>query len=86
VHGSGGLAQTLIENDLVDVYRLWFFPVILGSGKRLFAEGAVPTTLKLVESRTVGAGVAVHVYERAGEMRYGTVDAREWREKFQPKK
>ena len=82
VHGSGGLAQTLIENDLVDEYRLWSFPVVLGRGKRLFAEGAVPATLELVDSRTTGAGVAIHTYRRAGEVRYGSVEATEWREKF----
>ena len=82
VHGSGGLAQTLIENDLVDEYRLWSFPVILGRGKQLFAEGTVPATLKLVDSKTTSTGVAIHTYQRAGEMRYGTVEATEWREAF----
>jgi dihydrofolate reductase len=83
VHGSGGLAQTLIENDLVDEYRLWFFPVVLGRGKRLFGAGAVPATLKLVDSRTTSTGVAIHTYARTGEMQYGSVEATEWREKFQ---
>jgi dihydrofolate reductase len=83
VHGSGGLAQTLIENDLVDEYRLWSFPVVLGRGKRLFGSGAVPTTLKLLDSRTTRTGVAIHTYARAGEMQYGSVEASEWREKFQ---
>ena len=82
VHGSGGLAQTLIQNDLVDEYRLWSFPVILGRGRRLFGDGAVPATLALVDSRRTSTGVAIHTYRRAGEMRYGTVEAAEWREKF----
>jgi len=82
VHGSGGLAQTLIENDLVDEYRLWSFPVILGRGKRLFGAGTVPATLKLVDTRTTSTGVAIHTYRRAGEMRYGSVEATEWRESF----
>lgn len=82
VHGSGGLAQTLIENDLVDEYRLWSFPVILGRGKRLFGEGTVPATLKLVDSRTTSTGVAIHTYRRAGDMQYGSVEATEWREAF----
>jgi dihydrofolate reductase len=83
VHGSPGLAQTLIENDLIDEYRLWSFPVVLGSGKRLFGEGAVPTTLKLVDTKTTSAGVAIHTFQRAGTMRYGSVEAPEWREAFQ---
>jgi dihydrofolate reductase len=83
VHGSGGLAQTLIENDLVDEYRLWNFPVVLGSGKRLFGSGAAPATLKLVDSKTTSTGVAINTYDRAGEVQHGLVEATEWREKFQ---
>ena len=82
VHGSGGLAKTLMENDLVDEYRLWSFPVILGRGKRLFGEGSVPATLELIDHQTTGTGVAIHTYRRAGEMRYESVDATEWREKI----
>jgi dihydrofolate reductase len=82
VHGSGGLAQTLIANDLVDEYRLWFFPVVLGRGKKLFGAGTLPATLKLVESKMTPTGVAVHTYERAGDVRHGTVEATEWRETF----
>jgi dihydrofolate reductase len=85
VHGSGGLAQTLIRNDLVDEYRLWSFPVVLGRGRRLFGAGTVPATLKLVDSRTTGTGVVIHTYDRAGAMQYGTVEATEWREAFQRK-
>jgi dihydrofolate reductase len=51
VHGSANLIQTLIRNNLVDRYRLWLFPVVLGSGKRLFADGTVPSALKLVDSQ-----------------------------------
>jgi dihydrofolate reductase len=83
VHGSGGLTQTLIENDLVDEYRLWSFPVVLGHGKRLFGAGAVPTALKLADSKTTSTGVAIHTYQRAGKMQYGSVEATEWREAFQ---
>ena len=82
VHGSGGLAQTLIENDLVDEYRLWSFPVILGHGKRLFGKGTVPATVKLVDTKMTSTGVAIHTYRRAGKMQYGRVEAPEWREKF----
>jgi dihydrofolate reductase len=49
VHGSSGLIQTLLEHDLVDQYRLWFFPVLLGRGKRLFSDGTMPGRLRLVD-------------------------------------
>lgn len=71
VHGSGDLAQTLINRDLIDEYLLWFFPVVLGKGKRLFGAGSVPTALKLRDTRTTSAGVVVHTYERVGKPDYG---------------
>lgn len=72
VHGSCGLAQTLIENDLVDEYRLLVFPVLLGTGKRLFGNGAVPRTLTLVRSSTTSMGVVVSVYRPAGKLKTGS--------------
>ena len=72
VHGSCGLAQTLIEQDLIDEYRLLTFPVILGTGKRLFGVGAVPTTLTLVRSHTTSKGAVVSVYRRAGSLKTGS--------------
>jgi dihydrofolate reductase len=72
VHGSGNLMQTLLEADLVDEFRLWFFPLVLGTGKRLFADGAVPVGLKLVDSTTSTTGVLITRYERAGEIEYGS--------------
>ena len=72
VHGSGDLIQTLLEHDLVDELRLWIFPLVLGSGKRLFADGAVPRGLKLVDSKTSTTGVLMTTYERAGEIEYGS--------------
>jgi dihydrofolate reductase len=75
VHGSGDLAQTLIEHDLVDEYRLFIYPVVLGRGKRLFAGGTVPAALRLVDVKTTAAGVAVHTYERAGRPTFGTFAA-----------
>jgi len=72
VHGSGDLVQTLIAHNLVDEYRLFVYPVILGRGKRLFGSGSVPAALRLVDTRTTSTGVAVHTYQRAGEMEYGS--------------
>lgn len=73
VHGSGKLARTLIDNGLVDEYRLFVYPVVLGAGRRLFGDGVTPTALSLVETRTTGAGVAVHVYRPAGKPTYADV-------------
>ena len=75
VHGSGGLAQTLLAHDLVDTLRLLVFPVALGTGKRLFGEGTVPAAFALVDSRTTPRGVAMHTYRRVGKPTYGTVGA-----------
>jgi dihydrofolate reductase len=72
VHGSCGLAQTLIEHDLIDEYRLLTFPVVLGTGKRLFGAGAMPVTLQLVRSSTTSKGVVVSVYRRAGSLKTGS--------------
>ena len=72
VTGSGDLIQTLIEHDLVDEYRLWVFPLVLGEGKRLFGRGAVPAALRLVDTKMSSTGVAIHTYERAGELEYGS--------------
>jgi dihydrofolate reductase len=65
VHGSARLVQTLVEHDLVDEYRLMVFPVVLGSGKRLFGETSDKKTLRLVDSKVVGDGVAIMVYQPA---------------------
>ncbi len=65
VHGSARLVQTLVEHDLVDELRLMVFPVVLGSGKRLFADTSAKKRLELVDSRTVGDGVAILVYRPA---------------------
>src|SRR5512132_272364 len=74
VHGSGNLIQTLFQHDLVDTLRIWQFPVVLGSGKRLFGGGAIPVAFRLVESQQTPAGAVLHVYERAGKLRYGEVE------------
>jgi dihydrofolate reductase len=67
VHGSAQLANELLEQDLVDELRLMVFPVVLGSGKRLFGETTDKKSLKLVDSKVVGDGVAILIYQRAGE-------------------
>ena len=67
VHGSAQLVQALLEHDLVDELRLMVFPVVLGSGKRLFGETSNKKSLRLVDSRTVGDGVAILIYGRADE-------------------
>jgi dihydrofolate reductase len=72
VTGSGNLIQTLMEQDLVDEYRLWIFPVVVGDGKRLFAGGSLPGALKLTDTTVSTTGVAIHTYERAGELEYGS--------------
>jgi dihydrofolate reductase len=72
VHGSADLIQTLIRSDLVDEYRLFVHPVVLGRGKRLFGSGAVPGALRLVDTRTTGSGIAIHTYERAGAPTFGS--------------
>ena len=64
VHGSAQLVQGLLENDLVDELRLMVFPVVLGSGKRLFGETSDKVPLKLKESKTVGDGVTILIYQR----------------------
>jgi len=72
VHGSGDLVQTLLRHGLIDEYRLWVFPVVVGSGRRLFADGAIPAALKLVDSTVSSTGVVIGTYEPAGELVTGT--------------
>jgi dihydrofolate reductase len=74
IHGSGELIQTLLKRDLIDEYRLWIFPVVLGEGKRLFASGTLPAALRLADAKTSSTGVAIHTYERAGAIEYGSFE------------
>jgi dihydrofolate reductase len=67
VHGSARLVQTLLEHDLVDELRLMVFPVVLGSGKRLFGDTSDKTALRLADSKMVGDGVAILTYEPAAK-------------------
>jgi dihydrofolate reductase len=72
VHGSGNLIQTLLQNDLVDELWLKIFPVTLGKGKRLFAEGTMPAAFELTESKTSPSGVIIANYKRSGEVKTGS--------------
>jgi dihydrofolate reductase len=72
VHGSGNLIQTLLRHNLVDQYRLWVFPVVIGSGKRLFSDGTIPSGLKLLDSKVSTTGVVIGTYEPAGEIVTGS--------------
>ena len=72
VHGSGNLIQTLLKHDLVDELWLKIFPISLGRGKRLFAEGSIPAGFKLLESEISPSGVIVATYARAGDVKTGS--------------
>jgi dihydrofolate reductase len=72
VHGSGNLIQTLLRHDLVDQFRLWVFPVVIGSGKRLFSDGTIPSGLKLIDSKVSTTGVVIGTYEPTGEIVTGS--------------
>jgi dihydrofolate reductase len=72
VHGSGNLIQTLLRHNLVDQYRLWVFPLVIGSGKRLFSDGTIPSGLKLVDQKVSSTGVVIGTYEPAGEIVTGS--------------
>ncbi|GAA4964729.1 dihydrofolate reductase family protein [Yinghuangia aomiensis] len=71
IHGSGALAGTLLAAGLVDTLNLLSFPVVLGTGKRLFREGAMPGAYELAGWRTTPKGVVINTYERGGEVVYG---------------
>jgi dihydrofolate reductase len=77
VHGSPGLLQTLLRHDLVDEFRIRTFPLVLGTGTRLFGDGTVPAALRLAASTTSTTGVVMSTYERAGEIRYGSFEFEE---------
>jgi len=74
VHGSGNLLQTLLRHDLIDTLRIWQFPVVIGTGKRLFGEGTMPRSFRLVDTQLATTGAVLHVYERAGNLTYGQVE------------
>src|SRR5216683_4659911 len=73
VWGSGNLLQTLIKHDLVDVFWLMLYPITLGAGKRLFADGTIPAAFKVTESTVTSKGVIIANYERAGAVPTGSL-------------
>ena len=72
VHGSANLIQTLIEHDLVDEFRVWTFPLVLGTGKRLFDGGTVPAGVELTSSQTSSTGVIIATYRTGADIKYGS--------------
>ncbi|HEX6208506.1 MAG TPA: dihydrofolate reductase family protein [Actinomycetota bacterium] len=72
VHGSANLIQGLLPTGLVDRFRLWTFPVVLGSGKRLFGDGTIPSGLRLIDQGVSSTGVVMATYEPAGEVVTGS--------------
>jgi dihydrofolate reductase len=72
VHGSGNLIQTLLKHHLIDRMYLWIFPVTVGNGKRLFAEGAQAEGFKLIESKSSTTGVIIATYESIGALKTGS--------------
>ncbi|CAN5508330.1 dihydrofolate reductase family protein [soil metagenome] len=74
VWGSGELIQLLLKHDLVDELRLKIYPVTLGEGKRLFDKGSIPAAFKLTESSITASGVIIAYYQRAGQVKTGTIE------------
>ena len=75
VHGSANLLQTLIEHELIDEFRLWIFPLVLGTGKRLFDGGTVPAGVELTSSQVSSTGVIMATYRSGAEIKYGSFAA-----------
>ncbi|PBB90147.1 dihydrofolate reductase [Mesorhizobium sp. WSM3864] len=72
IQGSGNLIQTLLANGLIDEIRLMIFPLLLGKGKRLFGDDAMPAAFKLIKSQTTSTGVIMATYERGGDVKTGS--------------
>ena len=72
IQGSSQLIQTLLRHDLIDELRLMVFPLVLGTGKRLFGDGTIPRALKLVDSKPSTTGVVISVYQRGGDVQTGS--------------
>ncbi len=78
VHGSWQLIQILLSHELIDEFRLWIFPVVVGSGKRLFGQDTVPTGFTLVKTKTTSNGVMMCIYRRAGKIEGFSKGFRPW--------
>jgi dihydrofolate reductase len=74
VHGSVGLIQTLLAHDLIDEFRVWTFPLVIGTGKRMFGDGTIPAALRLVDHEVTATGVTIGTYERAGDIDPGSFE------------
>ncbi|MDD5468602.1 MAG: dihydrofolate reductase family protein [Anaerolineales bacterium] len=72
VHGSDNLVQTLLRHNLVDEFRVWIYPVVIGKGKRLFGEGTIPASLQLIETQTSSTGVILATYAPVGALEPGS--------------
>jgi dihydrofolate reductase len=72
VHGSANLIQSLLEHGLVDEIRVWIFPLVLGTGKRLFAGGTAPDGMELASSRVSSSGVIMATYRTGADIKYGS--------------
>ncbi len=75
VHGSGNLIQTLLANHLIDAMHVWTFPVTVGGGKRLFAEGTQAEGFRLIDSKVASTGVIIASYEPAGALKTGSLSS-----------
>ena len=72
IHGSSNLIQTLLANDLIDEFRVLIFPLVLGTGKRLFDGGTVPAGLEVTSSEVSSTGVVMATYRTGAEIKYGS--------------
>lgn len=77
VHGSSNLIQTLLRHGLIDEFRLWIFPLVIGGGKRLFGKGTIPVGFRLLDCKTSKTGVIIATYERSGEVKTGSFELEE---------
>ena len=73
IQGSSRLIQALLPHNLIDMYRLWIFPLVIGNGKRLFDQGAIPAGMEMVDTRTSTTGVMMNTYQFSGAVQAGSL-------------